>query len=312
MREHNPYKISKDLAQHFTPKKLREWLANKVIGNNITILEPAIGSGQLLFELNDRIQHADGYDVDQVALTVAKNNFDNKVDIFHQDFITSEINKNYDYAIANYPFSLKPTQEQKEAIAKDNFLKQFYIKNSTKLINDIDVNINDVKGVLDFVFILKSFNYAQEGHYLAFPGIGYRQQEEKFRKYLIENKYIKEFGIINNCKFDYTSIPILYLHLTKTPNETTKTFNLDLKTYEIIEKTATFENNRFDIPTIEIEKELLDPIELEISARQNLLNVLLQELKYSQLIYKLDKNLQNKLPSIEKYKQLLIHAIYSV
>ena len=84
--------------------------------------------------------------------------------------------------------------------------------------------IKKVTGLLDFIFILKSFELVKEGYYLCFPGIGYRTQEEKFRKYLIDNKFIKEYGIINNCQFDHTSISILYLHLSKEKTDNPKIF----------------------------------------------------------------------------------------
>lgn len=309
MKEHDLRQVAKTNAEYITPIPLRQFLANKITKNSFTVLEPAIGSGQLLFELKDKIQEIDGFDINQSSIEVAKQNFGEKLNAFNQDFITAEISKQYDYAIANYPFSLSPTEEQKEFIANDKFLKTFFSKqkdiNALIEMEDI-IKPESVNGKLDFMFILKSFQNVQEGLYFAFPGIGYRGQEEKFRKYLIENKFIKEIGTLNNCQFDHTSISILFIHLTKTPNETTKSFTLDFKTNELIESVATFENNAFDFPRKEVEKEQIDPIETERRVRKSIINNLLKELEYSQKIYNLDAEIRKNLPSMEEFKREII------
>ena len=158
-------------------------------------------------------------------------------------------------------------------------------------------------------FILKSFEFATQGFYLAFLGIGYRQQEEKFRRHLIDNKLIKEVGVLHNCKFEHTTISILYLHLTKTTNENPKSFYLDFKTNEYLEENATFENYQFTYPQPEIVKEVYDPVQLEIDARNRLKSMIEKELTFSKKIYELDPKLQEKLSNIEEYKAHLIDTI---
>lgn len=314
MQEHDLRQVAKTNAEYITPVALRKFLASKITKDNFTVLEPAIGSGQLLFELKDKVKEIDGFDINKTSIETAKANFGEKLNEFNQDFITAEIIKQYDYAIANYPFSVKPTEEQKEFIANDRFLKTFFQKEkdtNTLIEMEAVAKPKDVSGVLDFMFILKSFQFAQEGLYFAFPGIGYRGQEEKFRKYLIENKFIKEFGQLNNCQFDHTTISILFLHLTKTPNETTKSFTLDFKTNEYLEKVATFENNQFDYPRKEPEKEYLDPVETERQVRNHVIQNLKKELDYSQKIYNLDPEIRKSLPSIAEWKQEIIEMLKS-
>lgn len=312
MQEHDLRAIAKTNAEYITPIALRKFLASKITKDNFTVLEPAIGSGQLLFELKDKIAEIDGFDINPTSIEMAKTNFGNKLNAFNQDFITADINKHYDCAIANYPFSLPPTEKQKEFIANDKFLKTFFSKqqdtNTLIEMEDI-VKPESVNGKLDFMFILKSFQHAQEGFYFAFPGIGYRSQEKKFRKYLIENKFIKEIGMLNNCKFDHTSIPILFIHLTKTLNETTKSFTLDFKTNELIESVATFENNAFDFPKKEIEKEYFDIVETERQLRKSIIDNLLKDLDFSQKIYNLDPEIRKNLPSIEEFKNEIISKL---
>lgn len=314
MKEFDTRAEAKSRAEFITPQALRQFLAEKITTNDLSILEPAIGSGQLLFDIIDKIQSIDGFDVSQNVVDMCKQNFKGKGrNIECSDFITAEISKSYDVAIANYPFSLPISEEQKIAISNDVFLSRFYSKdkNANESLFDIpkQVKPSEVNGVLDFIFILKSFQHAQEGFYFCFPGISYRKQEEKFRKYLIENKFIKEFGIINNCQFDHTSISILFLHLTKTPNEQTISFSLDLKTNERLQEVATFENNQFEYPRKVVEKEFFDPIETEIQARQSLISHLKKQLDFSSQIYNLDAELRKNLPTIAEWKQEIIDML---
>lgn len=312
MQEYDTRGEAKKLAEYITPLKLRQFLASKITKDNLTILEPAIGSGQLLFEITKQIKEIDGFDVNSNALEMASKNFNN-INTHNVDFITSDIAKHYDVAIANYPFSLSPTNTQKKYIASDNFLKQFFIKkqNSDNLFDEVikKAKPDDVKGKLDFIFILKSFLYAEEGFYFCFPGIAYRNEEEKFRKYLIENKCIKEFGILHNCKFDHTSISILFLHLTKEANETTKSFTLDFKTDVLLEEIATFEDYKFTYPQAKIEEEYVDPVLLEKQARQVLINNIKKEIAFSKKIYELDPLIRDNLPCIKSFKQEIIDIL---
>ncbi len=311
MKEFDTRAKAKELAEFITPEKLRQFLASKITGNNLNILEPAIGSGQLLFEIKDRVKSIDGFDVNDDAIDVAKENFAEKINIFNRDFIGCNINKQYDIAIANYPFSLKPTEEQKQYICNDEFLSQFYRKNNEKdILGEYikTIKTDDITGLLDFVFILKSFNFAKEGYYFCFPGIGYRQQEKVFREYLIKNKYIKEYGIINNCNFKHTTISILFLHLTKEQNETTKSFNLDLKTNEVIEAVASFDNETFNLPQKEVVKEVINSIDVEKQVRENLIDMVKTSLELSKMLCELDKDLGDKLP-FDDFKKLLIKEI---
>ena len=116
-------------------------------------------------------------------------------------------------------------------------------------------------------------------------------------------------GVLHNCKFEHTTISILYLHLTKTTNENPKSFYLDFKTNEYLEENATFENYQFTYPQPEIVKEVYDPVQLEIDARNRLKSMIEKELTFSKKIYELDPKLQEKLSNIEEYKAHLIDTI---
>ena len=295
MKEYDLRLEAKKNAEFITPEKLRYFIASKVNKKNITVLDPAIGSGQLLFKIDD-IKSIDGFDINIHSLNCAKENF-HSINIYNDDFITYDVTNEYDYAISNYPFSIKPSDNQKEYIKNDSFLSSFYNK--------------DITGVLDFIFILKSFSKAKEGLYFCFPGIGYRKQEEKFRKYLIENKLIREYGVIRNCKFEHTSISLLFLHLTKEKNESVNSFNLDLEKNEIIEQEADFNDFNFNTPPSKIEeKEEVDPFLLEKNIRDSLINNIKSQIKVSFLLEELDSN--KKTESVLDYIDRIIFELQAI
>lgn len=295
--EFDTRKKAKQLAEFITPPILRKFISEKVKGENLNILDVSIGSGQLLFDLNNRVSSIVGYDVNNESLNACKQNFKDKVILYNQDFIASEVTDKQDICICNYPFSLRATKEQEEYILKDGFLKQFYDKK--------------VSGLLDFVFILKSFKLVEDGYYLCFPGIGYRSQEEKFRKYLIDNKFIKEYGMIKNCQFDHTSISILYLHLSKEKTDNPKSFLLDFKTNELIEEKASFEDYIFVSPIKETQRELINPIEIEKLSRKQIEMNIRKQYQMSLAVYELDKSL-NKLPPPKKWLNNLLQDLLKI
>ncbi|GHU35502.1 hypothetical protein FACS1894105_04350 [Clostridia bacterium] len=290
MQEHDSRAKAKQNAEFITPPKLRKFLSKKVKGSNLSVIEPAVGSGQLLFDFEEKIAEITGYEVNSDCGETLKNNFGEKINFINSDFITADITGNFDVAISNHPFSLKANEEQKKYILSDKFLGKFYEKKIT--------------GVLDFVFILKAFNCAKEGHFLCFPGIGYRSGEKKFRRYLVENGLVKEYGLINNCKFEHTSISILYLYLSKEKSdEPVKSFLLDLETDEKIESEITEweEDCNFVIPSREIIPDKVSPVELEKNARKDIERGLVKQIQISQAVWQIDEKVRI-LPSIEEWK----------
>jgi hypothetical protein len=287
MNEYDSRAQAKLNAEFITPQPLRDFLKQKVKGEKLSVLEPAIGSGQLIFEFQKQISKITGYDVNPNVAVALLENFGKKINFKNFDFISASENEKYDVAIANYPFSLKPSESQKEYILNDHFLNRFYNKKVT--------------GVLDFVFIIKSFQHAEQGFYFCFPGIGYRFAEKKFRMYLIENKLLREYGILKNCAFEHTSVDIIFLHLSKKPNSAAvKRFYKDFKNNEYYEDEVkqfddnfTFEHLRPPEPL----KEKANPIELELSARRVAFNNFKNQVEFSISVWNLDREIRGKIPS---------------
>ncbi len=190
-----------NLKQFITPEPLRKWFAEQFTAD--VVFDCAVGSGQLLQYVN--CTKKIGNDYDEKSSQYAN---ENGIETSNYDYITMDDSKlEYDTVASNYPFSLKPDQLQKK-YCEDNF-KKFCNKKGQFV------------GLLDFIFILKSFARAsKQGLYLCFPGIAYRAQEKAYRQFLIENRNIKKMIWLENCKFDRTGISILFLHLTKDYNET--------------------------------------------------------------------------------------------
>lgn len=294
---------AKNRAEYITPKPLREFIAKYVKGENLSVLEPAIGSGQMLESIADRIESIDGYDVEGKVVDALTANFGTRCTFHHKSFLSASIDKHYDYAISNYPYSLKfkDFPDDANAVLQDDTLKQFYPSNK-------------VTGVMDFAFILKSFNYANEGIYLCYPGIGYRAAEKKFRQYIIDNNYLVEYGILENAGFDHTAIPILFMHLSKDkdPKQPVISFNRDLKAgTELVEEVKQFDSSY----TLEIPKEVqnklsdFDPVATELEARKAVEQALKRQIKFSAMVWNIDEEVRKELPSVKDWLNELAEFI---
>ena len=286
---------AKSRAEFLTPPALQKFIADQVQGERLSVLDPAIGSGQLVFEIEDRIDTLRGFDVSEEAVAAACANFEAKRGLITcEDFITHGLPDNpvYDYAISNYPFSLRPTDAQKIAIKQHPSLWKFYQRG--------------VSGVLDFVFILKSFLAAREGLYLCFPGIGYRAAEKKFRAWLIENNFVQSVGLLENCRFEHTAVLILFLHLKKTGVENPTSFRLDLVTGKRVEESAHFTDDTFAVPRWPVEKKVYDPVALEREARAVVRAQLERQVAFSDVVWELDESIRQALPSPTAWRQELI------
>lgn len=126
-------KERKTTGSHYTPKKLSDFVAEKISkvlniqNNSVLILDPALGDGELLISLVDRLKErtsanisAHGIDIDKAAIEVASGRLNKyseiTTDFKHKDFLeyALEQNKNdlfsqpnqvlYDAVIANPPY----------------------------------------------------------------------------------------------------------------------------------------------------------------------------------------------------------------
>lgn len=293
-QEFDERKEAKKRAEYITPNILRRFIVDYVHGEELSVLDPAIGSGQLLEHVSHKFKHIDGYDVSSNVEKPLKINFGDKCTFHNKSFMQAELFKFYDYAISNYPFSLKfkDNPEDSTAVLNDAFLKQFYNKNVT--------------GVMDFSFILKSFNVSKKGIYLCFPGIGYRSAERKFREYIVQNNYLVEYGLLEEVNFEHTSISILFMLLSKEKTEKSiKSFYKNFKNNEYEEKqvNAFDENYTLEIPkkAVQVDYADFDAVETEKQARKQIEEMIMKQLKFSQAIGSIDENVKNGVESVHEW-----------
>lgn len=297
-------KGAKGRAEFITPKPLRDFIATYVKGTNLNILEPAIGSGQMLESIADRVKHIDGYDIAHEVREALEANFGARCAFHNESFISSKIDGKYDYAISNYPYSLKFTDnpQDAEAVLFDEFMKQFYPNKKAT-------------GVMDFAFILKSFNLASEGIYLCFPGIGYRTAEKKFREYLIANNYLVEYGILEAAGFEHTAIDILFMQLSKhkDPAIPVKSFRRNLQTSEVLsaDVTAFDDNYTLQLPAKQEPDKYadFDSVSVERSARLDVERYVKRQIGFSQAIWGVDASLHEQLPLVKEWIENMIEML---
>lgn len=267
--------------EHITPIELREFVSDRCPIKEIkTIFDSSVGSGQLLQFID--FEHLTGIDINNNSLEHCKMNFPNST-LMNNSFFT-EMNKfsenQFDFCISNYPFNLKVNELSifdKENILSDEILNTYFKKDK-------------LTGVCDFLFIIKMFQMSKRySMFIAFPGIGYRQQESKYREYL--TPYVKEIGLLENCDFKTTSISVLYILLDKQKTGETLNFRKNFKSGEYIEDRKELTADNWEIlqfPKEENETSREDVFRLEMVARKNILKQIESQVKFSQCIEKIE------------------------
>lgn len=200
MTEFNFNEERKKYQEFITPQYIRD-IIKKDLGDvsDKVLFDCACGSGQLL--LNVDCKKKIGCEINPLAFNYAVKNLD---EVYNHDYITfDDSNINYDIVVANPPFSLRAD------VAQLNHLNSKYLFQFEK-----------INKVLDQWFVIKSFEKAEKGYYILFPGLQYRIQEELFRRWLVENNYIEKIAIIQKSQFENTNIAIMYLVLNKHKKDT--------------------------------------------------------------------------------------------
>ena len=126
MKEFNNRNIADKFAEYITGQELRKYLAEKVrkyVGEDITVFDGAVGSGQL--EQHIKPKWIYGVEIQKNACDVFKENYPNS-DISNISFFNYESNVKADCVVMNYPFSLKFKELEEEE--QKNIQKDFSFK----------------------------------------------------------------------------------------------------------------------------------------------------------------------------------------
>ena len=201
----------KRLGQYFTPKNIRDLLLSKLVSisenkDNVTILDPACGSGEFLLSCNEYFNNPSlyGFEIDDSLATIAKELVSN-ANIECIDTLKIYTNTKYDYVIGNPPyFEFKPDKDLK--------------KKHSDIISG-RVNIFSI-------FIKIGLELLEDGGYLAYvvpPSMNNGAFFKKLREYIINNSSIEYLHIVEGSdNFYMANQKVMLLILKKTNNHKQK------------------------------------------------------------------------------------------
>jgi type I restriction enzyme M protein len=280
MSEYNLKSIKANFKKEgifYTPNELALFLQSLIDIPYKNVYDPTCGEGGLLKVFDDSIVKY-GQEKEQRALDNAVSNLINFTG-YCGDTLANDMFSGYkfDVVIANPPFSIAwvPPLD----------------KNS-------DVRYKDApclapKGKADYAFILHCLDKMADNGIaiiLNFPGILYRGQSEgKIRQYLIENNYIEMVVHVAGNKFVDTKISTCVLVLKKNkPNTDIIFYDNELNITNTV-SIDEVKNNGYGLSVHTyckpaVEKEVINPVKLEIDARKVVLDLLATELEFSQLV----------------------------
>lgn len=142
-------------GMYYTPKHVAQHLAKDIeLTDNTRILDPACGTGNLLLWIpNVQPYHIVGFDIDDIALVIAKVNFylqfpyyDGEAPFYHCDFLEHyhHIPSYFDTIVANPPWGLKDKEKLRDKVIQSRESFALFFKHAASIIKK--------KGHLHFLF----------------------------------------------------------------------------------------------------------------------------------------------------------------
>lgn len=257
----------------YTPPEIAEKMKTYVDFEPRDVYDPACGAGNLLSVFPEGVKkYGQELDAGQLALIDLPNFTGHVGDTLAQDGFAG---MEFHCILANPPFSTRWEPE--------------------KLKDDVRFRVAPVlppPSRADWAFMLHILHHLSHDGIavvLEFPGILYRGQSEgKIRKWFVENNYIDRVVHIPGNTFEDTSIATCMVVLRKDRITSDILFE-DGKRSKKVSRSEVEEEN-FDLsvsrylPTEEIEKEEINPLELELHARQSFLKILKGELEFEKRV----------------------------
>lgn len=283
MSNHNLSSIRQKFKERgifYTPPELAELLKTYAPENPTEVYDPTCGDGGLLRVFGDEVEKY-GQEIDPDQLQVAINNLTNFVGYAGDTLLDDGFaGKKFNLILANPPFSIKWEQQDIEKYNKAGKLPPKSKADYAFLLHILDKLTDDGTAIV-----------------LSFPGILYRGQSEGvIRKWLVGMNYIDKIVAIPGDTFIDTKIPTALIVLKK--NRTTTDIKFEDRALDV-KRTVTLEEvqkndyglspNNFIQPPQE-EKELIDPIKLEMDARSSILEIIEGHLKFSKMVNYLEDN----------------------
>lgn len=277
--DHTTHSISaakqafKDKGVFYTDSRLAE-IMKQELGEVSEVYDPTCGNGQLLAVFGDEVKKY-GQEIDETQLAVASERLGNFTGYCGDTLKDPHfINNRFEGIIANPPFSIK------------------WEPCSSEIFDGVPCLPPRSKA--DYAFILHCLHLLSDDGkavVLNFPGILYRGQSEgKIRQWLVEQNAIEKVVSIEGGFFADTKIATALVVLRKRRQEDYITFVDHATNRERnvpISEVAAQEFNlsvQMYLPEEAEEKPPVDPIELEMTARENTLKTLRSELEFSKLV----------------------------
>lgn len=210
----------------FTPDDISKLMASKLKDKG-NLLEPSVGTGNLLKFLNlENYDHVDIFEIKKEYLDNIP--FNKKLNMYNCDFIKKQIDTKYDNIIMNPPYI------KMQDLSRDyrNYLKTNY---------DILKN-----GIVDiyYAFIIKCLDLLKNDGILVSitpNSYLYNKSSSNLRKYLFDNKYIKEIIDFKDDKvFPNVSVYCCITIITKTNKDNLIYNNTKISYTDIIKNYSLF------------------------------------------------------------------------
>lgn len=278
----------KEKGIFYTTSELANYLKSFLPNDIKEVYDPTCGNGGLLSAFDDDVIKY-GQDINDEQVRFAEEHLKNFIGVVGDTLKNPAfMDKKFKYIIANPPFSIKW-----EPFTDERF------ENLPTL---------PPKSKADYAFLAHILYYLENDGMavvLNFPGILYRGNAEgKIRQWFVENNYVDTVIEVDGGHFVDTKIATVVLILRKNKDTTNIKFIHNDK--EVTATQDEIANNGYSLTVSyyieeEVEKEEINPIELENTARQAFLDKLRKELDFEKMVCEMEGiSMQPFINSIKK------------
>lgn len=265
----------KEKGIFYTTPELANYLKSFLPADVKEIYDPTCGNGGLLSAFDDDVIKY-GQDINEEQVKFAEEHLQNFIGVAGDTLKNPAfIDRKFKYIIANPPFSIKW-----EPFADERFEYLPALPPKSKA---------------DYAFLAHILYYLQNDGMavvLNFPGILYRGNAEgKIRQWFIENNYIDMVIEVDGGHFVDTKIATVVLVLRKNKETTDIRFIHNDKEITVTQDEVAKNGYSLTVSYYiveEVEKEEIDPIELENTARKSFLDKLRKELDFEKMVCEME------------------------
>lgn len=270
----------------YTDKALAKEIKANLVDGVAEVYDPTCGDGALLSVFPDEVKKY-GQDILPEQVQEARQSIKNFCGVIGDTLLNPAFtDKKFQYIVANPPFSIKWESE--------------------RLKDDPRFSCAPVlppQSKADYAFILHILYYLADGGTAAvlnFPGILYRgQREGKIREWIVRNNWIEKVIHIPGGHFEDTNIATALVVFKKGKVTTDIEFVDSENNISRIVPFDEIEKNDFNLSVSsyicpEIEKEEMNPMQLQTDAREDFLAKLKKELDFDFMVCQIESETRNE------------------